>query len=65
MTLQYIHAGKLSHASLAPLVGIVLLSLITNENKECRADEGTDFFEKKIRHVFVQHCDKCHSADST
>ena len=65
MTLQYIHAGKLSHASLAPLVGIVLLSLITNENKECRADEGTDFFEKKIRPVFVQHCDKCHSADST
>lgn len=24
------------------------------------ADEQTDFFEKKIRPVFVEHCHKCH-----
>jgi hypothetical protein len=27
-----------------------------------RADEGADFFEKKVRPVFVEHCYKCHSA---
>jgi hypothetical protein len=26
-----------------------------------RADEGADFFEKKVRPVFVEHCYKCHS----
>jgi hypothetical protein len=25
------------------------------------ADPGTDFFEKRIRPVFVEHCSKCHS----
>ena len=28
------------------------------------ADEGNDFFEKKIRPVLVKHCYKCHSAES-
>src|SRR3954453_1995306 len=27
-----------------------------------RADEGTDFFEKKIRPVMAQRCYECHSA---
>ena len=27
-----------------------------------RADEGTDFFEKKVRPVLVEHCYSCHSA---
>ncbi|QJX00712.1 PSD1 and planctomycete cytochrome C domain-containing protein [Frigoriglobus tundricola] len=26
-----------------------------------RADEGTDFFEKKVRPVLVEHCYSCHS----
>ena len=26
------------------------------------ADEGIDFFEKKIRPVLIEHCYKCHSA---
>ncbi|MFN0019136.1 MAG: PSD1 and planctomycete cytochrome C domain-containing protein [Pirellulaceae bacterium] len=30
----------------------------------CRADEGTDFFEKKIRPLLVTHCYECHSSDS-
>jgi len=28
------------------------------------ADDGDDFFEKKIRPVFVQHCYECHSGDA-
>src|SRR4051812_14736990 len=26
-----------------------------------RADDGVDFFERKVRPVFVEHCYKCHS----
>jgi len=29
-----------------------------------RADEGTDFFEKKVRPVLVEHCYSCHSASA-
>lgn len=29
-----------------------------------RADEGVEFFEKKIRPVLVQHCYECHSASA-
>jgi len=28
------------------------------------ADEGIEFFEKKIRPVLIEHCYKCHSADA-
>ena len=28
------------------------------------ADEGIDFFEKKIRPVLIEHCYKCHSAEA-
>ena len=28
------------------------------------ADEGVDFFEKKIRPVLIKHCYQCHSADA-
>ena len=30
----------------------------------CHADDGTDFFEKKIRPLLVTHCYECHSSDS-
>ncbi len=30
----------------------------------CPADEGTDFFEKKIRPLLATHCYECHSAES-
>src|SRR5688572_12939541 len=29
-----------------------------------RADEGTDFFEQKIRPVLAEHCYECHSAQA-
>ena len=29
-----------------------------------RADQGTDFFEAKIRPVLLEHCHACHSADA-
>lgn len=29
-----------------------------------RADEGVDFFEKKIRPVLIKHCYECHSASA-
>src|SRR3954471_11865840 len=29
-----------------------------------RADDASDFFEKKVRPVLVEHCYKCHSAES-
>ena len=28
------------------------------------ADEGVEFFEKKIRPVLIEHCYKCHSAEA-
>jgi len=31
---------------------------------ELRADEGTEFFEREIRPVLVEHCYECHSARS-
>lgn len=30
----------------------------------CNADEGTDFFETKIRPLLVTHCYECHSSES-
>ena len=37
----------------------VLLSL----GGQVRADEGTDFFEKKVRPLLVEHCLECHGPD--
>lgn len=39
----------------------VLVALCSNS---VRAETEVDFFEKKIRPVFVEHCYKCHSAQS-
>ena len=30
-----------------------------------KADDGVEFFEKRVRPVLVEHCYKCHSAEST
>jgi hypothetical protein len=30
----------------------------------CRADDGVEFFERKIRPVLVEHCYRCHSEES-
>src|SRR5688572_17208263 len=42
-----------------PVLVAGLLALCT---EGVRADAEVDFFEKKVRPVFVEHCYKCHSA---
>src|SRR5436190_5944307 len=42
---------------------LILLSVPLVEVRG-RADEGVEFFEKKIRPLLVEHCYKCHSAQS-
>jgi hypothetical protein len=37
------------------------VALVVIGSGSARADGGVDFFEKKIRPVFVEHCYKCHS----
>ena len=44
------------------LASILWLSLVTQAADI--APDGLDFFEKKIRPVLVEHCYKCHAADS-
>lgn len=46
-------------ATLAIVVASVFYSIGTAD-----ADEGLEFFEKKIRPVLVEHCYHCHSAES-
>ena len=41
-----------------------ILALVILPSSVAAADEGTDFFETKIRPVLVEHCYSCHSADA-
>lgn len=41
-----------------------ILALAILPSSFAAADEGTDFFEAKIRPVLVEHCYACHSADA-
>jgi hypothetical protein len=41
------------------------LLLLTLLLPSARGDDGIDFFEKKVRPVFVEHCHSCHSATKT
>ncbi|QDU26574.1 Planctomycete cytochrome C [Anatilimnocola aggregata] len=41
-----------------------ILALVILPSSFAAADEGTDFFEAKIRPVLVEHCYACHSADA-
>ncbi|MBC7856248.1 MAG: PSD1 domain-containing protein, partial [Pirellulaceae bacterium] len=43
---------------------LVLAFLLLGAPVVCPADEGTDFFEKKIRPLLVTHCYECHSAEA-
>jgi hypothetical protein len=45
---------------LRSLVFITALAALCPDNG--RADDGGDFFEKKVRPVLVEHCYKCHSS---
>lgn len=40
------------------------ISLTVVAYAPCRADDGVEFFEKKIRPVLVEHCYSCHSAEA-
>jgi cytochrome c553 len=54
-----IWAGSCLRAwSAAALLFLALLPVTAN------ADDGTDFFEKKVRPVLVQHCYACHSIEA-
>ncbi len=44
------------------LIGVFWL--VVAASSPCRADDGIEFFEKKIRPVLVEHCYSCHSADA-
>ncbi|MCO6458880.1 MAG: PSD1 domain-containing protein [Pirellulaceae bacterium] len=46
-------------ALMAGVVGVVLSCAAAS-----RADEGLEFFEKKVRPVLVEHCYSCHSAEA-
>lgn len=57
-------SGKLRRQWLTPLMmGIVFLQTV-NSPFASRADDGIEFFEHKIRPVLVEHCYRCHSAES-
>ena len=46
----------------ACLCAVVLWTILTPAR--VRADEGIEFFEKKIRPALVDHCYKCHSVEA-
>ncbi|MGE3809586.1 MAG: DUF1549 domain-containing protein, partial [Gemmataceae bacterium] len=46
------------------LRNLLLVTVVCSTGGNLRADDGVAFFEKKIRPVFVEHCYKCHSAQS-
>ncbi|MHC4880291.1 MAG: DUF1549 domain-containing protein, partial [Planctomycetota bacterium] len=46
------------------VVGIAVLALVISRAGLVAADEGIEFFEKKIRPVLIQRCFKCHSEDT-
>jgi cytochrome c553 len=41
---------------------VVSLALLIVAPVAARADDGTDFFEKKVRPIFADQCHSCHSA---
>ena len=48
----------------AGLVRIIALALVALLPAGIRADDGLDFFEKKIRPLLAEHCYACHSAEA-
>jgi hypothetical protein len=47
-----------------PLVRVSILVVMVLASSSSAADPGTEFFEKKIRPVLVEHCYECHSAEA-
>lgn len=48
-------------AQVWPAAVLLLLAFLPTNS---RADDGNDFFEKKVRPVFVEHCYACHSTSA-
>src|SRR6266487_3643695 len=46
------------------LIALLILWSVPLVEVRGGADEGVEFFEKKIRPLLVERCDKCHSAQS-
>ena len=46
------------------LICVLVLWPAAGGDALCRADDGIEFFERKIRPVLVEHCYKCHSGES-
>src|SRR4051812_2825394 len=43
---------------------VFITALVAFYPGSARAEDGVDFFEKKIRPVFAEHCSKCHSSQA-
>ena len=43
---------------------LLIIAGLLNTTGSLVADEGIEFFEKKIRPVLIKHCYKCHSSES-
>jgi hypothetical protein len=43
---------------------LVLVGLVVTLPSVARANDGVEFFEKKVRPVLVEHCYSCHSAEA-
>jgi hypothetical protein len=46
------------------LVGVLMCFWTAEVCRDCHADDGVELFETKIRPVLIEHCYKCHSAES-
>ena len=47
-----------------PLIALLILLSVPLVEVRGGADEGVEFFEKRIRPLLVENCYKCHSAQS-
>ena len=54
------HTGRV-HRMMRRLVTFALFAAACTSSY---ADDGAEFFEKRIRPIFVEHCYKCHSAEA-
>ncbi|MFN0198032.1 MAG: DUF1549 domain-containing protein, partial [Planctomycetaceae bacterium] len=52
------------HRAVRAILRFAILAGFISFAEAVRADDGIEFFEKKIRPVLIAHCYKCHSAES-
>lgn len=61
---DFSHLRLLIMRILACLTRVALVLAVMMTGGLCAADDGIEFFEKKIRPVLVEHCYACHSGES-